>query len=388
MKIPLKYSYRNLLARRLTTMLTVFGITLVVFVFAGVLMLSNGLKNVFAASGSPENVIVLRESSASEIMSFITREQYDIIRTSPEIALDSYGDQLVEGELIVMINLPRRVDGQPANIMVRGVGPKSAFIHKGFKLIDGRMFDMGKTEIVAGKKAAAQFEGCALGETVSFGTTDWTVVGVFEAGESSLESEVWGDAEQFLPAFGRPVFSTVIFRLSDPTAFDKIRERIKSDPRMTVELKREDKYYADQTHASAVFINSIGTTLSIVFSLGAIIGAMITMYAAVSNRTTEIATMRALGFRRRNILIAFLIESILISVTGGILGLIGASFLQLASVPLLNFDTFTEVSFNFTLSPMILISSMAFSVIMGLLGGFLPAARAARIKMVDALKAE
>jgi len=388
MKIPLKYSYRNLIARKLTTILTLFGVMLVVFVFAGVLMLSNGLRKIFISSGSPDNVIVLRESSNSEMMSFITREQTDIIKTSPEIALDENGKQLVEGELVIMINHIRREDGKMANVMVRGVGPQSPNIHERFRLVEGRMFEMGKTEIITGVKAAKQFEGCGLGETIKFGMTDWTVVGLFETDESSFESEIWGDSEQFLAAFGRPVYSSIIFKLADTASFRDLKERIKADPRMKVELKKEDEYYTDQTYATTMFINSIGATLSIIFSLGAIIGAMITMYAAVANRTTEIATLRALGFKRRNILAAFLIESIIISFTGGLLGLIAASFLQLASVPLLNFDTFTEVSFKFALSSEIIISAMIFSIVMGILGGFLPAARASRIKITEALRTE
>jgi len=388
MKVPLKYSFRNILARRLTAALTIFGVTLVTFVFAGVLMLSNGLRQIFITAGSPENVIALRESSTSEIMSFINREQSDIIGTLPEIAVDPTGGKMVEGEVVVMINRSRRLDEKMANIMVRGIGPKSMTLHPRVRLNQGRMFDPGKNEIIAGIKAAELFQGCGLGETIKFGMADWTVVGLFEAAGSSFESELWGDVDQFKAAFNRPVYSSMIFKLADPATFEGLRDRLKADPRMTLELKREAKYYEDQSQASRTFINYIGTTLSLIFSLGAIIGAMITMYGAVANRTTEIATMRALGFRRRNILAAFLVESILIALMGGALGLVAASFLQFASVPLLNFDTFSEVSFNFALSLEIIIEGLIFAVIMGIVGGFLPAVRASRIKITEALRAE
>jgi putative ABC transport system permease protein len=363
-------------------------VTLVVFVFAAVLMLADGLKKTLVASGSDENAIVIRQSSSTEIQSFITRYQAGVIQTLPDIALDANDQPLVTGECTVLINKNRIGTHKFANLMVRGIGPMSLSVHKGIKIIAGRNFDFGKTEIIVGKKIRDGFEGCQLGETITFGMTDWTIVGVFEAGGASFESEIWGDVNQLMPAFGRPVFSSMTFRMKDPSRFPEIRDKIASDPRMTVDVKREKQYYDEQSVFTANFIRILGQIISTVFSLGAIIGAMITMYAAVANRTREIATMRALGFRRFNILSAFLLEALTISFVGGALGLVAASFLQFLSVSTINWNTFSDLTFSFALSPGIITNTMIFALAMGFLGGFLPAVRASRIKIIEALRAE
>ena len=368
--------------------LTVFGITLVSFVFAAVLMLTAGLRKTLVASGSYDNAIVIRQSSSTEIQSFVTRYQAGVIQTTPGIAVDAVGQPLVTGEVVVLISKNKKGSNSLANIMVRGVGPKSFEVHKGVNLIAGRMFEPGKTEIVVGKKINRNFQGCDIGQSLTFGMTNWTIVGVFDAGNSSFESEIWGDVDQLMPAFGRPVYSSMTFRMSDPSQFDQIRAKIMSDPRMTVDLKREKKYYDEQSQSTAQFISILGTIISIVFSLGAIIGAMITMYASVANRTIEIATMRALGFRRRNILFSFLIEALVISMIGGALGLLASSFLQAINISTINWNTFSDLSFGFALSVRVAIKVMVFALMMGIIGGFLPAVRASRIKIVDALKAE
>ncbi len=388
MMVPFKYSFRSLVARRMTTLLTIFGVTLVVFVFAAVLMLADGLKKTLVASGSDENAIIIRESSSTEIQSFVTRYQAGVIQTLPDIALDQNDQPLVTGECVVLINKNRIGTQKFANVMVRGIEPMSLSVHKGVKITAGRMFDFGKTEIIVGKKISDGFEGCKLGETITFGMTDWTIVGIFEAGGASFESEIWGDVNQLMPAFGRPVFSSMTFRMKDPSRFADIRDKITSDPRMTVDVKREKQYYDEQSAFTANFIKILGQIISTVFSLGAIIGAMITMYAAVANRTREIATMRALGFRRRNILSAFLLEALAISFLGGALGLVAASFLQFLSVSTINWNTFSDLTFKFALSPGIIINTMIFALMMGFLGGFLPAVRASRIKIIEALRAE
>lgn len=388
MHIPFKYSIKSVFARRLTMALTVLGITLVTFIFAAVLMMANGLKQALVTSGSDDNVVVIRESSSTEMQSFVSRYQAGIIQTLPEIAVDKNGVSLVAGELVVLINKNVRGTKVPANIMVRGISKVSMDIHKNIKLVAGRMLDYGKTEVIVGQKASDRFDSCGLGQTITFSNTNWTVVGIFASGGSSFESEIWGDVDQLLPAFGRPVFSSMTFTMKDPSQFNALRDRVKTDPRMTVDLKRESVYYADQSRTLTTFIKILGTFLSIVFSLGAVIGAMITMYAAVANRTTEIATMRALGFKRRNILIAFLAEAITISVLGGALGLLAASLLQAINISTINWDTFSDISFYFKISTGIIIQVMIFALVMGILGGFLPAVRASRIKITEALRAE
>jgi len=255
------------------------------------------------------------------------------------------------------------------------------------KIVEGRMFQPGTSEIIAGKSIAGGFRGAALGETLRFAQRDWTVVGVFDAGRTGFNSEIWGDAEQLLQAFRRVSFSSAIFKLADSSHFDAVKAEIENDPRLQLEVKRETKFYADQSEALSKFISYLGVTISVIFSIGAIIGAMITMYASVASRTNEIGTLRALGFSRAAILVAFLGEALLLGLVGGLVGLVGAAFMQAFSISTMNFQTFAEIAFSFTLTPGIVLASIAFSLIMGFVGGFLPAARAARMKIVDALRA-
>jgi ABC-type antimicrobial peptide transport system permease subunit len=249
------------------------------------------------------------------------------------------------------------------------------------------MFRPGTAEVIAGRAIASGFRGAGLGETLRFASRDWTVVGIFDAGRSGFDSEIWGDAEQMLQAFRRVAFSSLLFRLTDGERFDDVKATIENDPRLTLEVKRERRYYAEQSEQLARFIGYLGTTISAIFSIGAIIGAMITMYSSVASRTGEIGTLRALGFSRAAILAAFLIEALLLGLAGGALGLAAASFMQALSISTTNFQTFAELAFSFRLTPAIVAASLAFALAMGFVGGFLPALRAARMKIVDALRA-
>ena len=249
------------------------------------------------------------------------------------------------------------------------------------------MFRPGTSEIIAGRAIADGFRGTALGETLRFAQRDWTVVGVFDAGRTGFNSEIWGDAEQLLQAFRRNGFSALVFRLTDADRFDAVKREIEGDQRLTLEAKRETQFYADQSEQLSKFISYLGTTISVIFSIGAIIGAMITMYASVASRTSEIGTLRALGFSRAAILVAFLGEALLLGLVGGVVGLFAASFMQMVPISTTNFQTFSEIAFTFTLTPFIVLASLAFALFMGFVGGFLPAARAARMKIVDALRA-
>jgi ABC-type antimicrobial peptide transport system permease subunit len=255
-------------------------------------------------------------------------------------------------------------------------------------LASGRMFRFGTHEIIVGKAIAEKFQGVELGRQLKFGDAQWTVVGLFDAGGTAFESEIWGDVEQLMPAFGRPVFSVVLFQLRDPGDFESVKSRIESDPRTQSSIaKREIDYYRETSQAMSTFIKILGLIVTIIFSVGATIGAMITMYAAVSNRTIEIGTLRALGFRRRSILGAFLVESVVLALIGGAAGIALASLTSLIRISTINFSTFSELAFGFVLSPGIVVASLIFAVIMGILGGFLPAARAARMQIVSALRA-
>ena len=386
MKIPFSYSFRNLLTRRLTTSLTVSGMALVIFVFATVLMLAEGLRKTLVDTGSRDNVVVIRRASSSEVQSGIDRRQASIIETQPEIAIGENGQKLLAKELAVIINLPKRGSRKPSNVSLRGINSQSFLLRPQVRLIEGHLPRMGSSEIIAGESIAKRFSGCGIGEKLRFAMRDWTVVGIFNAGGTGFNSEIWGDADQFMQSFRRPVYSSVIFRLQNYSEFDKLKDQVESDPRLTVEARREIEYYASQSELMSKFLRVLGVSLTLIFSIGATIGAAITMYAAVANRTGEIGTLRALGFQRRNVLAAFLMESLLMSCAGGAMGLFFASFMQFLTISTVNWQTFSELAFSFTLTGGIVCQSLVFSLIMGFVGGVLPAYRAARMNIVDALR--
>jgi len=385
--IPLSYVLRNLAARRLTTFLTAGGMALVVYVFATVLMLAAGLRATLVATGQPDNVVVIRRSAQTEVQSGIDRLQAGIVESLPDIATGSRGTRLVSREPVVLINLPKRETGKPSNVTIRGVTEAGIELRPQVRLVEGRMFRPGTAEVVTGRAISGGFRGAGVGETLRFASRDWTVVGVFDAGRTAFDSEIWGDAEQLLQAFRRGAYSSLIFRLADPGRFDAVKREIETDPRLTLEAKREARFYADQSETLAKFISILGTSISVIFSIGAVIGAMITMYASVASRTAEIGTLRALGFSRGSVLAAFLVEALALGLLGGVLGLLAASFMQVITISTTNFQTFAELAFAFTLTPQIVLASLGFSIAMGFVGGFLPAARAARLSIVDALRA-
>jgi putative ABC transport system permease protein len=385
MKVPLTYSFRNLMTRRLTTGLTTSGMMLVVFVFATTLMLTEGLRKTLVNTGAYDNVLILRRASQSEIQSGIDRYQASVIQTQPEIAIGENGRRLIAKELAVIINLPKKRTEKPSNVTLRGISEQSIPLRPQVDLVEGRLPKMGSSEIITGESIARRFKGCDIGEKLRFAMRDWTIVGIFSAGNTAFDSEIWGDVDQFMQAFRRPVYSSITLKLRDPLEFDSLKERVENDPRLTLSARREVEHYADQSRVMSAFLSVLGMSLTIMFSIGATIGAMITMYAAVANRTSEIGTLRALGFQRRSILIAFLIESMLMSSLGGFFGLIFSSFMQFFTISTVNWQTFSELAFSFTLTGEIIYKSVIFSLIMGFMGGTLPAYRAARMNIVDAL---
>ena len=360
---------------------------LVVFVFAAILMLAQGLQKTLVETGSYDNIVVIRKASASEVQSGVERLQASIVETDPQIAIWSDGKRLVAREVVVLISLLKKGSNKPSNVTIRGITETSLQLRKQVKLLKGRMPRPGSTEIIAGQSIVKRFKGVDIGEILRFGMRDWTIVGVFDAGNTGFSSEIWGDVDQFMQAFRRPVYSSIIFKLRDPSGFETVKERIEKDPRLTLEAKRETRYYAEQSEMMAKFLRILGVSLTVIFSLGAIIGAMITMYAAVANRTIEIGTLRALGFRRVSILGAFLMESLLLGVSGGMVGVFFASFMQFITISTVNFQTFSELAFTFSLTFGITCKAMAFALIMGFVGGVLPALRASRMNIVDALRA-
>jgi len=387
MGIPYSYSFRNLWTRRLTTLLTASGMGLVVFVFAATLMLAEGLQKTLVETGSPDNVIVIRKGSNAEVQSGVEREQAALLEGQPEVAIGPDGEPLLAKELVVLINLKKRGGNKQGNVVIRGVGAASLALRPAVRLKEGRLPRPGSAEVIAGESIARRFTGCRLGETLRFAMRDWRVVGVFDAGATGFSSEIWGDVDQMMQSFRRQAYSSVTFRLRDTHDFDAYRARVEGDPRLTVEAKRETRYYLDQSEAMARFLRILGLVLTIVFSIGAVIGATITMYAAVANRVTEIGTLRALGFQRRSILAAFIMEALLLGLCGGVLGVAAASFMQLITISTMNWGSFSELAFSFALTFGILWKSLLFSLVMGFVGGVLPAFRASRMNIVEALRA-
>lgn len=384
--VPFSYISRNLSVRRVTTALTAGGMGLVVYVFATVLMMSEGIRSTLVATGQPDNVMVLRKGAGAEINSAITRDQAAVIESLTQLATDPQGHKLVSKEPVVLNTLPKRSNGKPSNVTVRGTSVVGMALRPQVKLIAGRPFRPGTSEIITGKAIAKGFAHAGLGETMRFAGRDWLVVGVFDAQRSGFDSEVWGDSEQMMQAFRRNVYSSVVFKLADPSGFAAVKASLEGDPRLTLEAKPEVAFYAEQSEALATFIRLLGLALSVIFSIGAVVGAMITMFASVASRIGEIGTLRALGFRRGAVLSAFLGESLLLSLLGGVLGLAAASFMQTVNISTVNFQTFSELAFQFTLTPSIALSSMGFALFMGFLGGFIPAWRAARMNIIDCLR--
>jgi ABC-type lipoprotein release transport system permease subunit len=387
MKIPLSYVARNLWARRLTTALTASGLALVVFVFATVLMLDEGLRNTMVTTGEYDNVIVIRRSADTEVQSGVSRDQANIIEAHPAIAIGADGRRMLSKETVVLISLIKRDTGKPSNVIIRGIDLRGLKLRPQVKLTAGRMFRPGASEVIAGASIARRFNGAGIGETIHFGQRDWTVVGLFDAGNSGFDSEIWGDADQLLPAFRRVAYSAMVLRLADTSLFEQFQKDVENDPRLTVSAKREQTFYSDQSKALSTFISVLGLILSVIFSIGAMIGATITMYASVANRVGEIGTLRALGFQRRSILAAFLSESMLLALVGGAVGLACASLMQFLSFSTTNFQSFSELAFGFKLNAAIIVKTLLFALAMGFVGGFLPALRAARMQIVDALRA-
>jgi ABC-type antimicrobial peptide transport system permease subunit len=386
LNIPYAYSWKNLWARKLTTALTVSGLALVVYVFATVLMLSEGLQKTLVDTGSSDNVMVIRRGSETEVQSTVDRVQAAIIETLPEIAFGANARRRVSKETLVLMSLPKRRSNKPSNVTIRGLSANGLSLRPQVRLVRGRMFRPGASEIIAGNKVTEGFKGAGIGETLRFGLRDWTVVGIFDADNTAFGSEIWGDTDQLMQAFRRTAYSSVIFKLADPATFDGVKRHLEKDPRLTVEAKPETVFYAEQSEQMARFLRILGLSLSAVFSIGAIIGAVITMYGAVASRTREIGTLRALGFRQVSILGAFIAESLFLGLIGGGVGLLLASAMQFLSISTLNWQTFAELAFTFTLTPAIILQSLGFAVVMGFLGGVLPAARAARLQIVEALR--
>jgi ABC-type antimicrobial peptide transport system permease subunit len=382
------YSYRNLLVRCLTTLLTAGGMGLVIFVFATVLMLAQGFQQTLITSGSPENAVFIRRSAETEVQSIVERKDAAIIESLSQVAVDKEWRLLAGRETVLLISLPKKDTGLPSNVQVRGVTHGiSLELRSQIKIIAGREFNAGSSEILIGRNIAKKFRVPGLGGTINFVGRAWTVSGIMEASGTAFDSEIWGDVDTLMGAFKRSVYSSVIIRMRDPSALPELKETVLKDPRLVEEARREDQYYEAQSELMARFIRILGISLTLIFSLGAITGSMITMYAAVAARTSEIGTLRALGFHRVFILLAFLAEALFLSLLGAAIGLTAASFMNKLTISTMNWTTFSELSFRFILDRRIIASSVIFAVVMGIVGGALPSIRAARMNIVSALRA-
>jgi len=387
MKVPFKYVIKNFKARKLTTFITITGIALVVFVFAAVLMMAHGIQKTLIATGSPDNVMVARKSSTSEITSIVDGETRDIVRTLPFIQKDASGKPIISEEPVVIINLEIKKGGM-SNVTVRGVSQQVSKLRPQVKLKEGRMFNPSLRELIVGEAINKKFLGAEIGSKIKFAGDEWVVVGIFESNGSGFDSEFWGDSNQLLNAFKRTSsVSTITFKLNSPGDFERVKTYFQTERRLQqFEPKIEQKFFEEQSELMAGFIRVLGIFITVIFSIGATIGATITMYSAVANRTVEIGTMRSLGFSRRSILTAFLMEATFISLIGCAAGLFLASFLQFFTISTLNFSSFADLSFSFALSPSIIVTTTIFAVLMGMLGGFFPSVHAARLNIVKALR--
>ena len=380
------YNLRSMIVRKGTAAMTAMGIAMVVAVFVMTLAIAQGFRSTLVASGSPENAIILRKGSTSENLSAVLKNQLPIIESLPQIAHGPDGRPLASAELLVIISLPRVTDNQPANVPLRGVGPKAYEVRSTLKFVEGRRFTPGTREINVGQQALTRFKGLALGSDVKFGSATWKVAGIFTAEDASFESEIWGDVDLMMPAFQRGGYQSVTAKMTDPSVFESLDAAIAADPRLDLKPQREPEYYADQSATTTTLIRVFATFVTVILSIGAVFGAMNTMYAAVAYRTREIGTLRALGFSRLRIVTAFLAESVALAVVGGAIGCVLALPVHGLSTGTMNMASFSELAFKFRITPGLLLGGLLFSALMGAVGGLLPAIRAARIPVARALR--
>lgn len=387
--IPISYNVRSLFVRKTTTIATALGIGLVVAVVASAAMLAAGIRKTMGTAGRPDNAIVLRKGSDAELASSIESRFVNLIMAAPGVKKDETGAPLGAGEIAVVIAQEKLgTDGQVSNIQVRGVPQSALKLRPEVRLVEGRPAQPGTDEVIVGKGIRGRFQGVDLGGTFELKKNrPVRVVGVFEAEGSSLESEVWADVDTLRSSFGREgLVSSVTVRLNSSSDFDAFETAIETDKQLGLEAMRESAYYEKQSEGTSMFITALGFTIAFFFSMGAMIGAMITMYAAVAQRQREIGTLQALGFSRGSVLLSFLLEAVVLALGGGAIGLVAALGVSTIEVPMMNFATWQEVTFRFHATPGILFGSLAFGAVMGVFGGLFPAIRAARVSPIEAMR--
>jgi putative ABC transport system permease protein len=377
--IPIRYNLRSIIVRRIGTLLTISGVALTVAVFVSILAMIQGLRSTFVETGDPLNLILIRQGSQSEVNSFFDRNIKGIVETMD-------GVDAIAGEIIVLINHPR-VGGDTTNIIIRGVAEKSLEMRPRVKLAEGRFFRSGLREVVVSRSISNRFQDARLGDSIKIGRTRWNVVGILDAAQTAYDSEIWADYNAVSEEFERPIYSSLFVRARDAAALKSIKERIAGDRRIKLDVFGENEYFATQT-SSALPIQVLAYMVGIIMAVGSCFAVMNTMYAATSYRTREIATLRVLGFKRRNILASFMLESVLLAVCGGIVGCLLALPVNGISTGTMNFSSFAEVAFQFRITPGLVAQGILFAAVMGGVGGWLPARRAARLTIVRALRTE
>ena len=386
MALPLKYNLRNIIVRKGSTFATAFTIGLTVAVFLLVLALARGIDMTLASSGEQNNMVVMREGSTAELNSSITRENFkDLMYLD---GVEREGDQpLAAGEIVTLIYKARKGMTQGANVSVRGVGPMSFKLRSGFAIVGGRMFQPGQTEAVVSKRISERFQGLDVGDKFRIQTTDYTVVGLFDSAGKAFESEIWVDINSLAGTTKRPDYSSALLRVKDQNALAALIKRITDDPKLHLKALSERTFYEDQQGQTSLSLKILAGFISFIMAVGAGFAGMNTMYAAVARRTKEIGTLRVLGFSRLSILVAFLLESVSIALIGAAIGIILALPLNFVSTGTSNWVTFSEIAFNFKVTPDLMVSALIFGAVIGFIGSLLPSIRASRFKIVDALRA-
>jgi putative ABC transport system permease protein len=384
---------RTIPQRRGSSLATIAGIAGVVAVFVAVLSIGEGFRKTLREAGSPDNAMVLRAGSDSEMMSVMLGDSIEIIAQAPGVARGAVATQgpdapFSSAELFVIVDQPKRTTGTAANVPLRGVQPGAFATRPELKMIEGRKFEFGKNEVIVGDGARKQFSGLEVGTKQKWGVNEWTVVGIFQAGGALWESEIWTDARVLQPAFQRGnSFQTVIAKLESPAAFDTFKDALTTDPRLDVQVLRESEYFANQGRTLNGIIKGLGLVISVLMGIGAIFGALNTMYNAVASRTREIATLRALGFGAGAVVVSVLAEALLLALAGGAIGAVGAWLaFDGFRTSTLNWDSFSQVTFAFDITPGLMIAGAILALVLGFFGGLLPAIRAARLPVTAALR--
>jgi putative ABC transport system permease protein len=386
MAIPITYNLRNLVVRKTTTIMTALGIGLTVAVLLAILALVGGLRSSLQASGNPLNILVLRKGTNAELSSGITQANFQDLKFKPGTARSNSGQPLASLEMVTVINLASVDAPDGINVTLRGITPTGIGMRDNLKILSGRWFEAGKREVVVGESIEKRFPEARIGQRLHFGRGDWEVVGIMSVGRGATNSEIYGDLNQVSSDFQRPdALSSVLLRATDPVAAQALINDIKSDPKLNLDALTEAAYYQAQT-GSGVLIESLGIFVSIIMGVGSSFAAMNTMYAAVARRAQEIGTLRVLGFSRGSILLSFVVESVLLAVLGGLVGCLLVLPLNGLTTGIGNFVTFSEIDFNFRVTPQIMAAGVAFAMLLGTLGGLFPAASASRKEILAALR--